>query len=71
MTRRCVYCGDPVDPAAPSTWRRIVGWERKASAESRRSGSDIALRIPSEHYACDPCVQKLKRGVSARQQAML
>lgn len=71
MKRPCVYCGDSVDPAAASTWRRIVGWERKASAESRRSGSDIAARTQTDFWACDPCVQRLKRGLNPTQQELL
>lgn len=71
MSVSCAYCGDPVDPNSSFTWRRVIGWERKAVAASRRSGSDIVLREPRDEYACDICVSRLKRGVAPRQGALL
>lgn len=68
---RCTYCGRAVDPLARSTWRRVVGWERKATAASRRGGSDIALRESRDEYACTVCVTRLQGGVGTGQEAML
>lgn len=65
--RRCFYCLDPVDPQSSFVWHRVIGWERKAVAKSRRSGSDIALREPRDEYACNACISRLRGGVPATQ----
>jgi hypothetical protein len=67
---RCAFCGGPIDPA-DQMWRRVIGWERKASAESRRGGSDIVFREPLDEYAHDACVQLEKAGVSVAQVSLL
>lgn len=66
----CFYCGDDVDPDAPTTYRRCVGWERKASSSTRRGGSDIVLREPGVGFACQFCVANLKNGRPATQGGM-
>jgi hypothetical protein len=71
MNPTCVYCGTAVDARAIGTWRRVVGWERKADAASRKSGSDIALREARNEYACNACVSLLKAGLSTRQESLL
>lgn len=68
---RCHYCGEPVDPLSRLTWRRVTGWERKAAASSRKSGSDIALRESRDEYACDRCVARIRRGVAPTQSALM
>lgn len=67
MNLACTYCGLDVDPRSRTAWHRIVGWERKATASTRKSGSDIALREARNEYACNECIQRLKRGVAALQ----
>jgi len=68
----CTYCETPVDPGSRYTWHRIQGWERKAHmSTTRRGGSDISLREPLPVYACDPCIQKLKSGVSPAQDSLI
>jgi hypothetical protein len=68
----CTYCGDPIDPRGAGTvYRRVVGWERKSKAASRKAGSDIVLREARDEFACDPCVRRLKRGVAATQEALI
>ncbi len=59
----CHFCGEPVDAVSRTTWRRVVGWERKAQASTRKSGSDIALREPRDEYACPDCVDRRRAGV--------
>ena len=71
LNRSCFYCGDQVDPLARSTWRRVVGWERKALAESRRGGSDIVLRETRDEYACPSCVTRLQAGLPVAQESLL
>ena len=63
----CPFCGEPVDPQASSTWRRIQGWEKKAEGVTRRSGSDITLREPLDEYAHAGCIALEKSGVNALQ----
>lgn len=67
----CVYCGATMDPLTEYVWRRTCGWERKARGSSRKSGSDIVLRQSREKFACDSCVQRLKRGIAPNQGALL
>lgn len=69
--RSCFYCGEPVDSKSRFTWRRVIGWERKATAESRRSGSDIALREAVDEYACDRCVSRIKQKISPAQGSLM
>jgi len=71
LNRSCFYCGGQVDPLARSTWRRVVGWERKALAESRRGGSDIVLRESRDEYACPSCVTRLQAGLPVAQESLL
>jgi len=71
MTFQCAYCGDPVDPTSRFIWHRVVGWERKAQAGSRKSGSDIALREPRDEYACNACIASRKGRVSRAQESLL
>lgn len=67
----CHFCGDPIDPTGRQTWRRVEGWERKATAAARRSGSDIALRQPRDEYAHDLCVSRARSGLSPLQGSLL
>lgn len=69
----CHYCGTPVDAFSRSTFRMIVGWERKAGtrASGKRGGSDVYLREPRDEYACTLCIERLKRGVSVAQESLL
>ena len=67
----CSYCLDPVDPSDPGTYRRIEGWERKALDPARRGGSDIKLREPLNEFAHSVCVDRVARGINARQESLL
>lgn len=66
----CHYCGDDLEPDDRNTYRRVLGWERKAHASSRRGGSDIVLREPGVEFACRWCVDALKQGRSPHQGGM-
>lgn len=69
----CAYCGEAVDPTKRSTYRRVVGWERKAGRRlsGAHGGSDISLREPLDEWAHPACVDRAKRGVHAHQEALL
>ena len=72
VTVRCHYCGAEYPADSRLIWRRVTGWERRAHRDStRKGGSDIACRRPLEDYACDPCVGKLRRGLSPDQGELL
>ena len=71
MTTACHFCGDPVDPLARDTYRRIAGWERKALAETRKGGSDIVLRTPVDEYAHSGCVTLVQNGLAVGQASLL
>jgi hypothetical protein len=67
----CTYCKRPVDPRAQTTYRRVLGWERKALARSRRGGSDITLRESRDEFACPTCVDRLQQGLGIGQESLL
>ena len=64
-------CGELVDTNNKSTYRRVTGWERKAWAETRKSGSDIVLREPLDEYAHPACIARVRAGLNVRQEALL
>lgn len=70
MTAVCHYCGEQIDVVSPWTWHRVIGWERKAQAASRKSGSDIALREARDEYAHDMCISRAKQGVAPTQSTL-
>ena len=72
--RSCFYCGESVDPMAVSTYRRVVGWERKALStptSRRKGGSDIKLREPREEFAHAACVDRAAAGINTKQETLL
>jgi hypothetical protein len=71
MTFACHFCGEPVDPLARDTFRRVVGWEKKALAESRKGGSDIVLREPGAGFAHSRCITLVQQGVAIGQGSLL
>lgn len=68
----CFYgCGTEIDPTDRYVWRRVTGWEHRASTMgSRRGGSDITMREPTGEFACDTCVRRMKAGINPRQEGM-
>ena len=58
----CTYCKRPIDPRPGYHHQRTIGWERKAVAAARRSGSDIVLRERLNEFACNGCVEERKLG---------
>jgi len=69
----CFYCGKDVDAFSRTTYRRVMGWERKAGvrASGKHGGSDISLRQVLDHYACTICIDRLRSGVNPEQGALL
>jgi hypothetical protein len=68
---RCAECGQPVNATDPNTYQRVQGWERKATAASRKSGSDIVLREPRQEFAHAHCIHRRKLGLSPQQESMI
>jgi len=71
VNANCYFCGKPVNPLARETWCRVDAWERKAQGQSRRGGSDIALRRQLEEFAHSACIRLEQRGVHVGQTALL
>lgn len=67
----CHFCGQDVQVGSQHVWQRTVGWERKAPGDTRKGGSDIALREPRDDWAHDECVQLQKRGLGHLQESVL
>jgi hypothetical protein len=59
----CEFCGSPVDPNAPGTWRRVTGW-----VEVRKSGTGPITHPESPHgWACRGCMLERKTGINRGQ----
>lgn len=73
MTVKCCYCHVELDTRLHTTYRRILGWERKSRTGSRRGGSDVVLREPETPtaFACEGCIGSMRDGCSPRQGALL
>lgn len=67
----CAECRKPVNPADPNTYQRVIGWERKALASSRKSGSDIVLREQRQEFAHAHCIHRRKLGLNPQQESMI
>ena len=63
-------CGARINPNDRHVWRAMHGWERKGVGETRRGGSDIALRTPISQFACDRCIERLKHGLAPAQETL-
>lgn len=63
----CTFCGEPVDKK--SGFRRVSGWER---IERVGGGTNaVALRKPTEEFACRHCIDSQGRGISPEQGSLL
>jgi len=62
---RCVACGNEVRPGL--AWRGVRGFEQPRTAGGHHS---LALRRVTDERLCDPCMAKLKSGVSTAQQTL-
>jgi hypothetical protein len=49
---KCALCGTGINPTASGVAQRVVAWELKATASSRKSGSDIIGRQQLQEFAC-------------------
>jgi hypothetical protein len=67
----CALCNQLVNPTDPSTHQRVIGWERRATAASRKSGSDIVCREQLQEFAHNHCIQRRKLGLSPQQESMI
>ncbi len=65
----CTFCSGTVDVRL--AYRRVSGWERKATAQSRRRGSDVVLRKAHDEFACPVCIVRAKSGLNVKQEALL
>jgi len=60
----CAIGGESLDLGSPiGIWQRIVGWQHKGDAVSRKAGSDIAYRELRDEYACAGHVSVTRRSV--------
>jgi hypothetical protein len=68
MNGTCVYCGGSID--AEHDYHAIVGWEKRRSGGGTNA---IALRETAkpDRWACEDCINKLKRGVTPEQGSLL
>lgn len=70
MNVLCIYCDEQVDDAI--AYRRVLGWERKAPADtSRKGGSDIVLREQGDEFACPLCITRLRSGLNVAQETLV
>jgi hypothetical protein len=64
---QCEYCHRELNVLDATVWQWVTGWERKGRGQSRKGGSDIALRQLREKFACDQCVTRKRNGISPAQ----
>lgn len=68
----CHVCKREIDPDGPNVYRRVTGWEKKATGwTTRKGGSDIVLRQRGDEIACGFCIDNLRNGRPAQQGALL
>jgi hypothetical protein len=67
----CALCGTGINPTAPGVAQRVIAWEVKATAASRKSGSDIIDRQQRPEFACPACIHRVKLGLSPQQGSMV
>jgi hypothetical protein len=68
---KCSFCGTGINPASPGVAQRVVAWELKATAASRKSGSDIIDRQQRPEFACPACIRRVKLGLNPGQGSMV
>jgi hypothetical protein len=72
---KCYLCDDEIDPEGPGTlWQAtscFTARKRIRASGKQRDMSDRVVYRYLDTYAHDHCIQRLKRGVSPHQQAML
>jgi hypothetical protein len=68
---KCALCGTGINPTASGVAQRVEAWELKATASSRKSGSDIIGRQQRQEFACSRCVRRVKDGLSPGQGSMM
>ncbi|MBA3565238.1 MAG: hypothetical protein H0W31_00095 [Actinobacteria bacterium] len=65
----CTFCSQTLDESF--AYRLISGWERKATAQSRRGGSDVVLRKAHDEFACTACIARFKAGINVHQETLV
>lgn len=65
----CSFCDrNDLDPEAETTHRQVIGWEHPR----KQGGTNaLSLRQPQEVFCCNPCMEKMRRGLSPDQQPLL
>lgn len=65
----CTFCSQTLDESF--AYRRILGWERKGTTQSRRGGSDVVLRKALDQFACTACIARAKAGINQNQETLV
>lgn len=66
VSARCTACGTEVLPGL--AWRGVRGFERPRRAGGHHA---LALRRVTDERLCDPCMSKLKAGISSAQGSLV
>lgn len=63
----CLFCSREI-ASVQQAYRRVVGWEKP-----RRGGGTnaLAVRQPTDVFACSICIDKLRRGIDPKQASLL
>jgi hypothetical protein len=69
---RCLFCREPVDPAAPGTYRRVRGWVKVRARQAGAGGGSTALRMPEppDAFAHGWCVARAGSGALHEQREL-
>lgn len=61
----CAFCAAQIDCRDPRHYQRIKGW-----ALNRNHGNSITLGERSSTWACNECIDKLKKGIPVGQMSL-
>ena len=64
----CTFCEREVNPGVETVWYGVQGWEHERDAGGT---NHVALRKRTGETACHVCMDKLQRGLSPNQAAMV
>lgn len=73
MLVHCAFCADRLHSNMRGTWQHVVGgWVpiKRHGTDNQRGTNSLTLPKMEHVYACEACIDKLKKGVPLGQQSL-
>lgn len=72
MLTTCVFCADRLHTNQRGTWQRVIaGWVPVHRYSGNQRGTNSLTLAKLEHvYACEDCIDKLKKGIPLGQMSL-